>query len=208
VTRTVTLTFDQFAKSRERLAQQFWPTVQRGILSGAMRCIPEMHARTADAPPANPSGIGAGGAVNTGRYKGAWQAVRIDGGARLYNSAPYAGVIEYGARPLGARGPRLQRVVVKGQNARPLSPRMEALKRWVELKLHVSKEESRSVAFLVGRAIARRGLLPRRVMTGEGQIARLTSLVLGEVRHEIDEAIRESYGAVGGSGGGGHGGHH
>ena len=43
------------------------------------------------------------------------------------------------------------------------------------------------------RRIIDHHLLPRRVMTGEGQIARLTALVMGEVRHEIDEAVRRSY---------------
>jgi hypothetical protein len=188
----VLLSMDQWAKSRKRLADTFMPTINAGILSGVMRCLPHQQERTRTAPPANPAGIGSGGAVNTGAYLRSWQVTPLANGARLGNSSPYSGIIENGARPMGARA-RMVRGTGSATKRRTISPRMRALQRWVELRLHVPKGESRQVAFLVGRAIARRGLVGRHVLTGDDNVRVLTEIVLGEVQHEIDAALTRSY---------------
>lgn len=188
----ILLSMDQWAKSRKRLADTYMPTVKAGILSGVMRLIPHMQERTRTAPPANPAGIGSGGAVNTGAYLRSWQVNPLANGARLFNGSPYSGIIEHGARPMGARA-RMTRGTGSAIKRKPISKRMRALQRWVELRLHVPRSESRQVAFLVGRAIARRGLVGRHVLTADDNVRQMTDLVLGEVQHEIDGALARSY---------------
>jgi hypothetical protein len=63
-------------------------------------------------------------------------------GSSLQRPFPYPVVIEFGRQP-GSMPPPA------------------ALKRWVHLKLGVPKEEEASVAFLVARAIAKRGTKPQ-----------------------------------------------
>jgi len=93
----------EFAAYHARLAAEFRPAVLRGVHSGAQRAVGYLVQRTRAAPPANPAGVGQGGAVNTGAFIRRWKAVRLPDGAELVNDSPYAGIVdpdaEYGRRP-------------------------------------------------------------------------------------------------------------
>lgn len=89
----------QFAMYHARLAERFKPTLLRGVRAGAARAVSYLVDRTRTAPPANPSGIGEGGAVNTGNLVRRWRFVATPEGADLFNNAPYSPVVDGGRRP-------------------------------------------------------------------------------------------------------------
>lgn len=96
----------------------------------------------------------------TGTYRASWEVQRTKTGAKLVNLAPYAKVIEWG-RPPGGK-----------------APPPEVIQEWVRKKLvplgklegindeNVDDHEAtiKSVAFLIGRAIKRRGIPARLVL--------------------------------------------
>jgi hypothetical protein len=91
--------------------------------------------------------------VNLGTYIRGWQAKEIDEGAVLFNDAPHAAIIEHGRRP-GSRMPPV-RVIAE----------------WLEQKMRGSVKGRKSrlqqasrLAFVVARAIGRRGLPAHRIM--------------------------------------------
>ncbi len=146
--RTVSIPLSEFARLLERVAATEAPAaLHRGVVSGAMRSIPILQQRTREASPANPSGVGSGGAFNYGDYLRAWKSVPTADGARVFNDRPYAAIIELGRRA-GAR-----------------RPPAEAIAHWAQRRLGVSKDEARRLAFQVSRAIGQRGLAPRLVLS-------------------------------------------
>lgn len=125
--------------------------VQRAMTGVSMDALAIIQSATRSAPPANPRGAGSGGAFNTGAYLLAWktQVEQRPGskGVLIYNTMPYAPVIEYGRRA-GAR-----------------QPPSEPIARWAQRKLGLPYERAKSVGFLIARRIKRYGLKPRYVMT-------------------------------------------
>lgn len=144
----IKISIKHLPKQLRDMASAAGPAMKRGLLSGAMRCIPLLQNRVRNAPPANPSGLGTGGAVDTGAYLQAMTARATPSGAIITNKRKYAAVIDDGRR-VGARPP----------------PR-RVLEKWVMRRLGLSAKEAKSAAFLIGRAISKRGLLPRKVMRG------------------------------------------
>ena len=90
------------------------------------------------------------GRVNLGEYKRGWDHRILPDGAELFNDAPHAAVMEYGRRPMRP-GP-------------PLAPILD----WVLNKLVpngvVEEWEADDAAFLIRRAIHRRGLPPNFIL--------------------------------------------
>lgn len=90
------------------------------------------------------------GLVDQSQFKLGWKHRRIPRGAELGNDAPHAPVIEYGRRP-NRPGP-------------PLAP----IREWVYRKLvatgQVAEEDADGLAFVIRRAIHRRGLPPHRIL--------------------------------------------
>lgn len=85
--------------------------------------------------------------VDRGMYRRAWKVQRTPEGAKLYNSMPYAAIIEYGRRP----GGRL--------------PPVDILAEWVRRKLGVkNKKEAQGIAWAIARKIASKGTAPRYVL--------------------------------------------
>lgn len=142
---------------------------KRAILSAALRAVALMQRRTDLAPPANPAGIGSGGAVNTGHFRRAWKATPAPDGAYLFNDAPYAGVVEFGRRA-GSRMP----------------PR-DVIAHWAQRRLGMSRQDAMAAAWVIGRAIARRGLVPRRILNGS--LDELRKLVANEIELEIEKEL-------------------
>lgn len=113
--------------------------------------------------------------VDRGTYRRSFRADDLPQGAALYNYAPHAGVIEDGRRA-GARQPPVEvieawlrrklRVAIKEGQVGPMSPRA-----W------------RSAAFVIARAIGRRGLPAHRILARVN--SRLQPLVLDAVNRAL-----------------------
>lgn len=161
----VSVPFGQLGPLLLKLGTRAEGAYKRGLLSAAMRARTIMDAAVKTAPPASPRG--SVGAFNTGYYARAWKVERTENGVHIYNLAPYAGVIEYGRRP-GARPPP-KKVMVK----------------YAQRKLGLSAKEARRVGFLMARAIGRRGLAPRRVLTGPSTVSFLIACLRDSVQNEI-----------------------
>lgn len=91
--------------------------------------------------------------INLHHYLDGWQAKKLDNGAVLFNDTPYAAVIERGRRP----GSRM--------------PPKKAIAEWLEQKLRGRIKnrkkrlaEASSLAYVVARAIGRRGLPAKRIL--------------------------------------------
>jgi hypothetical protein len=167
---TIKISPQQWTLYLTMLGNNYMPTVMRGILAGALRCVPIMQERTDNAPPASDGG--SMGAVNYGMYRMSWKAVCVPEGARLYNDRPYAGVIEYGRR---AKYPGKEGV--------------RALQVWAKRKFKLSDEESLPVARAIAWNMKSRALRPRGVMMGlppPSGLQKLATVVLDEVQRELD----------------------
>lgn len=149
--------------------------MMRGARSAASQMLPILERATAMAPPASPRGRP--GAVNTGNYRQSWKAVAERSslyggiGVLVSNTAPYAGVIEYGRRP-GKMPPK------------------EPIARWAQRKLGLPYKEAKGLAFVIARRIGREGLLPRRVLTSEQTMTLLMEALERDVLHEIIQELR------------------
>lgn len=91
--------------------------------------------------------------INTGQYIRAWQAKPLGDGAVLFNDNPVASIIERGRRP-GSRMPPIDKIA-----------------EWLEQKMRGQvknrrdrAKQARGLAFVVARAIAKRGLPAHRIM--------------------------------------------
>jgi hypothetical protein len=147
----------------EKLGEDM-PRVSRlGFIAAGMRILPLLHDRTRTAVPASTGG--GDGAFNTGMYLRAWKSVPVPDGLRIYNASRYAGVIEFGRKP--------------GSLRPPLAP----LALWAQRKLGLTKVEAKSAAWGIAMSIKKRGLKPRRVMTGA--LPRMRKLVKEEMLAQI-----------------------
>lgn len=144
--------------------------ISRGIHSGIMRALPIVQAATVNAMPASPNG--SIGAVDTGAYRQAWAFELWPTGGRIFNTRPYAGVIEGGRRAGSKRPPT------------------RALKLWAMRKLGLSEEEAESASYAIANAIAKRGLAGRKVLTGPMTSSQITQAVMEEIRNEVQASIK------------------
>lgn len=166
---TVHLKLEELAPVFQRMGARAVAAARRGALRGALRAVVTLQKATGQAPPANPGMRGVGGAVNTAHYKRSWKAEQLPDGARVYNSAPYASVIE------------------EGRRANSAFPPLKEIERWAQRRLGLSAKEAKAAAYPIARAIAKRGLLARKVM-GNAQ-AEVEKGFLEEVRKELDREL-------------------
>lgn len=161
---TYVMNLDEWVAQMKRLGKQFRPTVIRGIRAGALRTLPILQQSTRTAPAASKEGKT--GAVDTGNYLRRWTTRPLANGVEIVNTAAYSGVIEEGRRP--GRFP-------------PLAD----IERWAKRRLHLTAEQAREAAFPIARAIARRGLKPRKVM---GRVEKkIIKGINDEVRFELKQ---------------------
>lgn len=151
------------------LAHDFWPTVERGMRSGARRGLNVLHEQTEKAPPASEGG--SPGAFDRGGYKRGWKVQLGLNSIRYYNATPYADVIEEGRR----------------RGAAPPPP--DSLLPWVKRKLKVKGKEAKSVARAVAFAIGRRGLKGRHVLASAED--RIGKAIEDDVLHELDKRLEK-----------------
>ena len=110
---------------------------------------------------------------DTGNYLRAWRFSLHHNGAVLFNSAPYAAVIDLGRRP----GSKM--------------PPVDAILNWVmhkklggfKGKYASRRQAARGLAFAIARSIAKKGMPARHVMTGA--LAEMSQLLQEEVDHAL-----------------------
>lgn len=165
---TVKVNIKDWPKYLAAMGEKAHTAMRSGIISGVHRCIPLMQRRTEQAPPA--SDHGAIGAFNTGNYRRRWRVSMLEHGASIGNDSPYASIIDGGRRPGGG-------------------VRIDAIEQWARRRLGLSAKEAKKAAFPIARAIKRRGLKPRRVMSGG--IDEMTDVVVLEANRALAMALGE-----------------
>ena len=156
---TGVLTMAEYATHTARMRDGFMPAARRGLKAGA-QAARAVLVRESDAA----------GAVNYGTYRRAWTATVItDDKIHLENACGYGGIIE-GGRRAGARTP----------------PRA-ALAAWAMRKLHLDASQAKTAGFLIARAIAKRGLKPRRVMASA--IPKIVKITRAEIFRAVHQAL-------------------
>lgn len=140
---------------------------QRGMISGGLRCVAMLQKATAEAMPANPEGLGDGGAVNTGAFRRGWrmQAYRLK--MFVFNTENYAEIIEDGRRPGGKPPPR------------------RYIEQWARRRLGLDWDEARAAAWPIAKAIAQRGLRGRKIM------AKLVPAMKRAVEEEVEREVKK-----------------
>ena len=160
----------QYAAFCARLGKRFLPAVKKGVLSGALRSLEVVRSNTEHAPPAcSGSTASSAGAVDTRHYLRGWKAQRTITGAVIFNDSPYAGVVELGRRP-GSRPPPSHLLIP-----------------WVRRKMHLTESEAVGVAFVLSRAIGKRGQEPRRVL--DMSIPDIVKFVDIEIGRELQKEL-------------------
>jgi hypothetical protein len=164
------------ARHYGKLGGKVKQAIRSGVLSGAHRCVPILVQSARTASPASPGGFtgawGGGGAPN---YISGFRALRHPLGAMVFNTMPYAGVIERGRRP----GTGVSR---EGQFA---------LATWVKRRMGIADpKKAKGIAFLIARKIKARGLRARFVM---GRVFKqMQAAVIDEINEFILEALKTS----------------
>ncbi len=161
MTIVVKVSAKQWGNYLRQLGARMVPAARRGALAAAYRAVAQLQRETSQ-----------DNLVNTANYKRSWRADRTELGAVVANQAPYAAVIEEGRRA-GSR-----------------QPPTEYIKRWAQRRLGLSEAEAAAAAFPIARAIAKKGLKPRRVL----QSARpeIRRFVLEEIKRELDAELRRT----------------
>lgn len=137
----------------------------KGLYSAAVRSVQliqtEAIARASPSP------------VDKGIYRAGWRAEKDGDGAVIFNSVPWAGLVERGVPAAN---------VVASRRA------VEAIADWAVRKLGVQRERAAGVAFGILRSLKRRGIFRR----GEGLRIletftkdRLPGIIAEEVRREL-----------------------
>jgi hypothetical protein len=166
---TISVPLDRLGDFISRLGPLAHTGIRNGLLSAAQRARVMVVDATRTAPPANPAGVGRGGAVNTGVFLRAWKSEVLTGrdAVYIYNQAPYAGVIEYGRR------------------AGSTPPPVEAIARWAQRRFRMPYDRARGLAFGIAKRIGRRGLKGRHILTSPAMTMRLEEMFVEEIRAEL-----------------------
>lgn len=166
---TVTIPLESIGDYIKRLGPLAHQGIRKGLLSASMRARVMVVDATRTAQPANPEGVGKGGAVNTGAFLRAWKSevVPLRDAIHIYNQAPYAGVIEYGRR------------------AGATPPPVEAIARWAQRRFRMPYDRARGLAFGIAKRIGRRGLKGRFILTSPEMQSRLAEMFVEELRSEL-----------------------
>lgn len=166
------LNSQEFARYHQQLADRFRPALVRGAHSGAARCVAYLVQRTREAPPANPAGVGEGGAVNTGNLLRGWRWKPLDDGAIVHNLQGYSPIVELGRRA-GSKMPPLAAIVP-----------------WIRRRLGMTEAEAMEIQYIIRKRIAERGLIGRRIMTAHEAHVRQLELLNLEVVRELERELR------------------
>jgi hypothetical protein len=131
----IVFTIEQGAELGAYLNEKNELALKRACLSAAMRLV--QHILTSVIPATSPV------PVDRGMYRAGWRAVRTEEGADVYNSMPYAAIIEYGAR---AENIKIGRAMI------------DALADWAKRKGLASSDDARQVAWAIAKAMQKKGI--------------------------------------------------
>jgi hypothetical protein len=141
----------------KELGESFGPAVLRGLTAAAVRSVATLADQSIRK-----------GAFNTGNYFDSWAfspAMRLgeaSASVRVYNSAPYSGVIELGRRP-GRKMPWPSGVPLEAQ----------PIYMWCISKLGMTADEAKKAARPIAWSIKRKGIKGRYVVRDVlGQLAK------------------------------------
>lgn len=168
----VVIPIQNLPRYMQRLGDSFGPAILSGLTSAAAYSVSRLVVESDRKQ-----------VMNNGRYKASWQFSRaISMGAiaariRVYNDAPYSGVIELGRRP-GRKAPWRGNVPVQQQ----------PLYLWAKSKLGLSDEEAARAAWPLAMAIKRKGIKGKRVMADI--LDDLAEKGAKEISRELMRAVR------------------
>ena len=168
---TQVFTTGEWARWMGSLGRRADAAGQHGLVVASMRVRPVLDKATSHAIRASDNGTE--GAVNVGTYRRSWQTEVTPGRLAVFNRSSYAGIIEYGRRPGRRPGARM--------------PPRAAVARWAQRKLGLSEADARAAAFVMARAIAKRGLRARRVLGGAE--AEMGAIVRDELTKALSAAL-------------------
>lgn len=151
-------------KWAKQLGTRLRPAVQRGLKAGGRRALVVLRDATRRYP-----------IRDTGRFQRGWRAEMSSWDQLLLrNDAPYSLFVESGRRA-GARQPPVM-----------------ALVPWVQRVLGVPERRARSVAFMVARAISRRGIPARPVLKSPMTLQHVAAVMRDELLRALNEAASAS----------------
>lgn len=162
-------TVEQWVGYHTHLGERMHRAAVRGLANASVKIIALLVERTRAADPASPGG--AFGATDTNTFLRAWHVVPDGMGLRIYNSMPYAGVIEYGRRPGSKQPPK------------------EPIERWLMSRGGMTASKARATAWVVARAIGIRGLRGRHILTAPEATAQIVDIVETSINDEIAREI-------------------
>lgn len=155
------ISFDKYPEYLRKLGKVGREAMQKGMLEGAQKCIPVLIDKAAEE-----------GVFDTGNYRGKFRAYKTPNGVVVANEATYAGVIDLGRR----------------RNKKP--PPRDVIARWAMRKLGLSKKEADQAAFPIARAIGKKGIKGKKIMTGLRET--LTKIVRAEAQKSVKEAYERA----------------
>lgn len=167
----------EFAQYYERLGKLYNAALKRGLNLGATKSLDILRKATTLAVPANPDYPGRPGTVGahqpTGTFLKSWSKESLGPVAvKIKNSASYAPTIEYG-REAGRSAPPSQNI-----------------ERWLVARLGFSSDDAKQASFPIARAIAQRGLLPRRVLAAN--VPAIEDMIMKTINEEIVKELERS----------------
>ena len=164
---TYKMTIAGAAEWHRRLAKNFWPTVLKGAKLGAYRGVAELQNTSMRE------------ALDRSAYARGWRFSVSDRTIIIYNPVKYAGVIEDGRRA-GEKMPppaALEAWVRRHLNVEYIT------KKGVAKARKVRKDEAPGLAFIVARAIGKRGI------KGKHILARANDRIAYNLEAEICSAL-------------------
>ena len=167
---TVRISPAQMGKLAAGLGQRANAVAQDSLAKAAKSAVKLARERTQDA-----------GAVAFGKMFNGWQAnVKTDHTALITNTQPYAVYVDRGRRA----GSRM--------------PPVEALIPWVRQVLQPTESRTRAVAFVVAKAIARRGIAARPIVSDAKFRDAVDDLLSKELDSRLEAEMKKQAGLLAG----------
>lgn len=172
-----------------KLGKAMFRHVVKALRFTAVKVRGYYKARTQDAPPA--SANGRSGAIASGTYFKGWKIENVKSGAVVYNDAPHALYVELGRRP--GKPPPVEAIIgwLRVKGIRDTSTKKATGQRRGK-KGRFLRSNARGIAFLIARAIGRRGLRGRFVIRRSVEFVQRTAQA--DVLAGLDRAMKAAKG--------------
>ena len=161
-------------KYMAELREGFGPALLAGLTSAAARSVSRLVQETDRKGVVNTRRL-----VNSWSFSPAYSTGKASAVIRVFNDAPYSGVMELGRRA-GRKMPWLR--------AKPVEEQPIYL--WCISKLGMTEEDAKKAAWPIAHSIKRKGIKGRRIMADI--LRELGQLGAREVSSELDRAVRKA----------------